>query len=203
MAGLGEVIKKLQKTNGFSESTAASVVQAEAKKTTPVNRNARKAAAVSQLAVYKTVQFTYVHGSRKGQVVFMKQSSFNVKRLGIVESPASVVTKEVTRGGVKSTIVVKEHLVMTKSVQVSIGRGPKKRKAATKGGRALRGGGKSVGGGTTQFAKTWVTIPVPKNSTAMDILAHAETFKKDVYEIRYDGSSISVKPYKTTVDKRA
>ncbi len=194
MANLKSVIDALKKKTGTQENTPESLVKAQTSLGgKPVNRNLNKAAKVSRLAIYKTVQFTYVSGSRTGQTVFMRMSAFNTKRLGLTEKNGTVVTREVGKNKAKQ--VVKEELVMTQFIKISLGRKPKKRAAVTKGGRALRGGGRSVGGGISAYAKDWVSVPVPKTATAIDIIAHVESFTKQVYEIRYNGSSISLKNY--------
>jgi hypothetical protein len=206
MADIAAIQEQLRKKEGRVFANAEDLARIEALKKKIVNtkggRNITKAALVSQDAIYKVVQFTFVHGSRQGDVNFMRMSAYNAKRLGVVESKGTVVTVEVERNGHKTNVVKKENLVQTQNVQFSVGRSAKKRKVVTKGGRALRRGGKTVGGGVSSYAKEWVSAPVPKSATTIDIIAHAMAMKTPIYEIRFNGSSVSLRPYATTKSKR-
>jgi hypothetical protein len=193
--GLLDKIQKKQGTEAATIEKLAAVAVKEAEKPTRPNSNLSKAARVAKLAVYVTAEFTFIT-SGKG-TVFFKQSSFNAKRLGMKIKDTGVITRKVRRNGVERTQVVKETTVQTMKIKVSIGRQPTKRKTPTKGGRAIRGGGKTVGGGLSSFAKSWITINVPKSATALDIVAYVESFSKPIYEVSWNGSSIALLPYKT------
>jgi hypothetical protein len=163
------------------------------------SRNVKKAAKVSQESTMLRVLFTFPGGN----TVTILQTRTLARKMGMKLASAGIIQKEIERNGKKITTIVAEKTVMTKPIKVSLGRRPVKRKKVTKGGRALGKGGKTVGGGTTAYAKDWHTIQVPKSASIADILLYVSTFKKPVYEIGLPGNrSLSLKDYLTSTQKQ-